>query len=61
LTPWFSAESYYLIYCKSIEPVFNFYIVLLRPFNPRMRDVILSRDLLAAAPLIIISTPSAAA
>jgi hypothetical protein len=36
-------------------------MVLLSPFNPKIREVILSRDRLAAAPLIIISTPSAAA
>jgi len=35
--------------------------VFFRPFNPRIKQVILSRDLEAAAALMMISTPSAAA
>jgi len=36
-------------------------MVFFRPLSPKINEVILSRLLLAAAALIIISTPSAAA
>jgi hypothetical protein len=39
----------------------SFWIVFFKPLRPNINDVILSNDLDAAAPLIIISTPSAAA
>ena len=41
--------------------MFNFSIVFFNPFKPRINEVILSKDLLAAAARMIISTPSAAA
>ena len=58
--PWLSIASYCLIWERSWPP-FSLLMVFFRPFKPRISDVMLSRLLLAAAALIMISTPSAAA
>jgi len=60
LMPWLSMANWFLI-CRRSWPAFSFWIVLFKPFSPKINEVILSRLRLAAAALMIISTPSAAA